>query len=83
MPHWEYRVDLRGVFHSDAPFPQRRDAIVARLRDSQWFQRTPPPSQLHTALNYLAAADTTADFNYWWNQLYYLADDDRVWIATR
>ena len=67
------------TYHS----PPRRDLIVARVRASRWVEATPAPSPLHTCLNYLAEAPDVADFDYWWGQLYYLADDDRAWLATR
>lgn len=81
MPRWTYTIRLKDVFHNDAmTFEQRRDAIVARLRNSQWYAEI--DSVLRDHVDELAETTDTDGFDYVWNKIYDEADADRAWIET-
>ena len=80
MPQWRQTIDVSDVFHNgDLTFPNRRDAIVARLKDSGWPATNADVTDL---VDELGQAETTGEFDEIWNALYDEADLDRVWIET-
>jgi hypothetical protein len=84
LPVWDKQIDLRGVFHNDSmSFEERRDAVVRRLRASVWLAGRDEFDRLVEIVDNLAAAEDTAEFAGWWDELYDDADCDRVWITTR
>lgn len=83
MPQWTYTIRLADVFHNEAmTFQERRDAIAARLRNSQWLADAGEGSTLWYLVDELADAGNTAEFDGPWQQIYDIADADRAWIAT-
>lgn len=83
---WARTVDLRGVYHSDTlDFAGRRDAVAARLRTTPWFKGADEHELdgVRDVVESLAAAEDQEEFNGWMDDLYDLADYDRVWIKTR
>lgn len=86
QPVWAHTVDLRDVFHSDTlSFTERRNAIVRILRATQWVKDADRAEMdgLFDIVVELAAAEDVEEFDGWWDELYDLADTDRVWIKTR
>lgn len=86
LPAWERHIDLRGVFHNEnMTFTQRRDAIVNRLKNTRWYQHADQAEfdGVYDVINELGHAETPEEFDGWWDELYDLADTDRVNIRTR
>lgn len=84
LPMWDRKISVAGVFHNDAmTFPERRDAIVRRLRASTWFKSKNECDDLPMFVEELSAAQNVDDFNSAWDAIYDEADYDRVWITTR
>lgn len=82
MAIWLLTVDLSDVFHNkELSFEFRRDEIVKRVRASVWI--TGGYASLEDILDNLADAQDAVEFDAWWDELYELADRDRVWIATQ
>lgn len=82
-PVWAHRIDLHVPFTDDTlHFDQQRDAIVTILRGSRWVTDSPDGSWLRVVIDNLADSDDTDEFNGWFDDLYDLADRDRVWLAT-
>jgi hypothetical protein len=85
LPVWDRKIQLADVFHDEGlTFEQRRDAIVARLRQSPWIADRDRDGfdRLGEIVENLADAPDTREFDDWWDELYDHADVDRVWIAT-
>jgi hypothetical protein len=84
LPVWDRYLNLAAVFHNDdATFEQRRDAIVRAIRASGWLDGRDEFDELVEVVDHLAHADTPEEFNGWWDELYDIADYDRVSITTR
>lgn len=80
MTPWLLTIDLKDVFHNeDLPFEQKRDEIVRRIRATGWHGDHP---WLEEIVDNLAESEDENDFDSWWDELYDVADIDRVWIAT-
>ena len=76
---------LADVFHNDdLTFIEKRDAIVARIKATRWHKDADPHEfdGLVDIVENLATEESADDFDYWWGELYDLADRDRVWIET-
>ena len=84
LPVWESKLRLADVFHNDdMTFEQRRDAIAARIRATRWFKSYDEYDDLPMFVEELAGTEDNASFNAVWDEIYDIADTDRVWIATR
>jgi hypothetical protein len=80
---WEHTINLGGVFHNESlTFTDRRDAIVRILRASKWVRDTDEFGRLAEVVDNVADAEDVTEFDGWWDELYDLADYDRVWINT-
>lgn len=85
-PVWEHRLDVSDVFHNDRlTFEARRDAIVKRLKDTRWYKDADQIefNGVYDVITELGNAEDTEEFDGWWDELYDLADTDRVNIRTR
>jgi hypothetical protein len=83
-PVWDRKIRLADVWRNEAmTFEQRRDAIVARLRASAWFKGYDEYDELPQSVEEMADAETKAAFNDVMDEIYDIADADRVWIETR
>jgi len=84
MPHWTYTIMLGDVWRDEnLTFEQRRDAITARLRTSQWLAELGGEgSTLADLVQELAESADVEAFDDLWNDLYDFADTDRAWIDT-
>lgn len=82
MPVWNYKIELSDIFHAEnVDFPAKRDEIVRRLRDSDWYDKC-FSFRLADTLESLEDSENVEDFDYYWNDLYDVADIDRAWIST-
>lgn len=83
LPVWDRKIRLGDVFRNeDMSFEERRDAIAARLRASAWLTDPDRRMGLDEAVDGLAGAEDVDEFDGWWDEIYDLADYDRVWIDT-
>lgn len=83
MANWIRIVKLKDVWHNDdLPFEKKRDKIVERIKESGWRDITPYPDTFDERVADLTASSDTSEFDSWFNELYDLADSDRVWIET-
>lgn len=85
-PVWEREISVADLFHNDRlTFEQRRDAIANRLKDSPWYTSADKAEfdGVYDTVHELANAEDAEEFNGWWDELYVLADIDRVYIKTR
>lgn len=82
-PVWDRKIRLGAVWRNEGmTFTQRRDAIVAILRASGWLRDRDMFSSLVIAVENLAGAEDADEFDGWWDEIYDIADYDRVWIDT-
>lgn len=84
-PIWAGRLNVGDLFHNDdLTFIEKRDAIVARIKATRWYKDADPHQWegLHDVVENLATEESPDDFDYWWDQLYDIADVDRIWIET-
>jgi hypothetical protein len=80
---WEHKINLADVFHNDdLTFGESRDAIVSRVRASAWFKAKDEYDDLVYLVEELADSERKYHFDYVWDEIYDIADCDRVWIAT-
>lgn len=85
-PVWDETIDVSEVYRDESlTFEERRDRIVAILKRSRWYRNADPHrfDGVHEIIDdHLPYAETYAEFNGWWDELYDHADYDRVWIRT-
>lgn len=86
LPVWAETVNVAAHFNNDRPFLENRDGIVATLKRSRWIERHSAPvleNQEHLdVVEGLEQAQDSEEFDQYWEELYNLADLDRVWIKT-
>lgn len=83
MPSWAMSIHLSDIWKSEElSFPERRDGVVDRIRKSGWETITNHPLYLTGTVNILAECDDVVEFDHYWNNIYDIADEDRVWIST-
>jgi hypothetical protein len=84
VTQWIEKVRLSDCFHDDGmPFPQRRDEIVRRIKQTKWFKRADEAdTDLHPLIEKLADTHDVDEFDQVWDLIYDIADADRVWIET-
>lgn len=84
MNKWKMTIDLRGTFHADdMSFIERRDVIVERMRKSRWYKGYNEYDYLPELIDELSETPNESDFDMVWDTIYDIANEDRVWIATR
>lgn len=84
MAVWFYEVDLSDEYKSSSalsgvPFEQWRDATVAKLESSKWFEDSEYLSYLTPRLK---AAESPEEFGTEFELVYDAADEERCWIYT-
>lgn len=83
MPHWNLTVDLKPFWNNEEiGFEEKRDKIVEAIKASKWREWTPYPDYFDELVDNVAAAENVDVFDCAWDEIYDLADDDRVWIVT-
>lgn len=81
---WKREVNLIGAYHNDAlTLNERAKAVAERIRKSGWVEDTPYPDTFRDLLAELETVEDAAEFDAVFDQVYDLADEDRVWIETR
>ena len=81
MPVWHLTVKLGSVWRADLIFPLKRDAVVEIIKASGW-RDIADAEELDPLLEELAETLNLAEFDSVFNDIYDLADRDRVWIET-
>lgn len=81
---WLVTVDVSDEWKNfqENGFQKSVELIVAKIKESGWRDLTPYPDTFDELLADLENSYDLDEFNGWWNELYDLADSDRVWIAT-
>ena len=82
MSRWIYTVDISDVWKVEGwSFEQTRDAVVALIRSSRWYAER-ADEDLEDVCVELEDAQTVAEFDAVWRDLYDVADEHRAWIDT-
>lgn len=79
MSVWHETINLTHVWNHDDPWEEVRDKVIPIIKASKWYTWN---SALEDIVYRLEYADDIEDFDYTWDELYDLADRDRVWIGT-
>lgn len=80
---WILTVDLKDVWkNDDLDFPEQVKQIVHRIKVSGWRGLTYSAERFDMMVAELGRSESFADFNFTWEAVYDLADQDRIWIAT-
>lgn len=81
MPHWAHTLRVADVWRNeDMPFPARRDEIVRRIKASRFWDAD--DYDLEGIVSDLQNAEDVRGFDAAWEEFYYWADDQRVWVET-
>jgi hypothetical protein len=81
MIPWRYSLDVSDVWKSaNLTFDQQKAEIVNRLKRHVWYFENEELRE--EVVPGIAAATNVYEFDKWWDILYDLADEDRVWVAT-
>lgn len=85
MPRWFETINLSEVWDKDRfnTFEDHRDAIVSKLKESFWYKASDEACEdLAWLVDELGDVENYSDFNFVFNRIYDVADEDRVWIDT-
>lgn len=84
MAQWTITIDVKEIWSTfqDNGYEKSRDAIVAKIKESRWRDISAHQIRLDDLIEELEESLNLPEFNSIWNELYDLADLDRVWIAT-
>jgi hypothetical protein len=77
---WRRKLDLSDVFRGDAPFPERRDKMVRRIRA---LDPADNDGELQSIADELGDARDGDEWDGPWDMFYDWADSNRVWVVTR
>lgn len=84
QPAWDETIKIGHIWNDDTlTFTETRDRIVAALRNSRWYKNADPDDfdDVNEVIDFhLAEAPDATEFDCWWDDLYDLADRDRIWI---
>ena len=86
LPVWKGTLRIKQHLTGDDDFDGEefraaRDAIVAAIRKHSWYTGKDAFGELHEVVRDLADSDDSDTFDYWLDELYDLADYDRIWIG--
>lgn len=82
MTAWKMTVDVSDLWIRDLDtedFEPFRDSIVERFKASKWYAKS---DYLRYIIMDLAESAGVDEFDDWWDEMYNLADDERVWVKT-
>lgn len=86
MPHWNKTVSLAAEVaewkSGETDIPKLAEKVADKLADSGWRELTPYPETFDQLLADLKASLDEQDYSNAFNEIYDLADSDRVWIET-
>ena len=79
MAQWLFTLDLSDVWAAEMDFEVKRDTIVDRILDSDFYysdddELVPMVSKLATSNDYT--------FDAYFNAFYDFADDNNIWVQT-
>jgi hypothetical protein len=77
-PIWDRKITI--YLAGRDTFEQRRDAWATALKNSTW---TSDDSILKSLIDDLADAENAEEFDFTLDEIYDLADADRVWITVK
>lgn len=85
MPVWNRTIDLKPaveIYKRDGDIPATAAKAVEIIEKSGWLAETPYPDTLRDHLAELKAATENYDYVLAFDNIYDVADADRVWIET-
>ena len=81
-PVWDETIHV-AFFHDDTKsFKQKRNMFAAAVKRSRWFKGEDELSDLHQIVDEISDSDDVEHFDFCMNEIYDMADFDRVWITT-
>ena len=86
MPVWSRTIYLAGAVQrwkeGALTIPELAEEVVGKIERSGWLADTPYPDTLRDHLNQLKQAESEYDYVRAFDNIYDVADVDRVWIET-
>lgn len=86
MPVWNITLrlaDLIGQWKDgDLTIPELAEKVVERIKSSGWRDITPYPHTFDEVVTNLLSAEDRGEYENLFEEIYDLADQDRVWIET-
>lgn len=85
MPAWNRTIDLRPaveLYRATGSIPATAEKAVEIIEKSGWLADTPYPDTLRDHLSGLKESVDQYDYEAWFDYIYDVADQDRVWIET-
>lgn len=84
MPHWNISINVKDEWEhfQERGYAKSRDLIVEKIKKSRWRDISASQIRLDDLIEELEESLNVHEFNSIWNELYDLADLDRVWLAT-
>ncbi len=86
MTTWNITIklgDLVGDWKAGRfDIPELARLVVERIKDSEWRKITPYPDSFDQTLDVLLRATGEGEYSAAFEEIYDLADADRVWIET-
>lgn len=87
MAHWNLTVSLSDLIDrwksGEFDIPELARLVVKRIKESEWRKITPYPDSFDQTLDVLLRASSKGEYSAAFEEIYDLADSDRVWIVTR
>lgn len=80
LPSWAETIDVAVFFNNNEPFEKNRDGIVAAIKASRWFKDRADDFAFTDIIDGLEQSEDAEEFDQYWDDLYYEADYDRVWL---
>lgn len=80
MRRWARRLDVSDIFRGDAPWPERRDEMVRRVRALDPLEND---GELQDIADELGDAADGDEWDGPWDAFYDWADFNDVWVVTR
>lgn len=75
---WKHTIRIGDIWKNpEMTFEERKTALVTRIRSTPWCKND---ADVAAVVRRLATNRTVKGFDAAWNDLYDLADADRVWI---
>lgn len=86
MPQWNQTISLGDLVqqwkNEQIDIPELAELVVERIKRSGWRELTPYPDTFDGMLVGLANAEDRYSYEAAFEEIYDLADSDRVWIET-
>lgn len=85
MPVWNRTINLKPavqLYKTTDDIPATAEKAVEIIEASGWLSDTPYPDTLRDHLNRLKQAESEGEYRDAFDNIYDVADVDRVWIET-